>query len=301
MSQEVRGVIARSKGAPVELVTINVPDPGPGEAVVKIQACGVCHTDLHYREGGIGEDYPYLLGHEAAGVVESVGAGVVDLAPGDYVILNWRAVCGSCRACRRGRPWYCFATHNAKQKMTLDRRHRTVPGARHRRVHRQDAGGRGPVHQGRSGGPPRRRRVARLRRDGRAGRGDQHRQCRPGRFGGGDRLRWCRRGRDRRLPAGRGVQDHRDRHRRSQAGHGSRTRRDGRDQLQGHRSRGRDAGAHRRLRAGRGDRGGRAGPRPTNRRSTVAISPAPSSWWACRPRRCSWSCRCWTSSVAAAP
>ena len=119
MSQEVRGVIARSKGAPVELVTINVPDPGPGEAVVTIQACGVCHTDLHYREGGIGEDYPYLLGHEAAGLVESVGAGVADLAPGDYVILNWRAVCGSCRACRRGRPWYCFATHNAKQKMTL--------------------------------------------------------------------------------------------------------------------------------------------------------------------------------------
>ena len=120
MSQEVRGVIAASKGAPVELVTVNVPDPGPGEAVVKIQACGVCHTDLHYREGGIGDDYPYLLGHEAAGIVESVGAGVVDLAAGDYVILNWRAVCGTCRACRRGRPWYCFATHNAKQKMTLE-------------------------------------------------------------------------------------------------------------------------------------------------------------------------------------
>ncbi len=118
--QQVKGVIARSKGAPVELVTINVPDPGPGEAVVTIQACGVCHTDLHYREGGIGDDYPYLLGHEAAGIVESVGSEVHDLAPGDYVILNWRAVCGACRACLRGRPWYCFATHNAKQKMTLE-------------------------------------------------------------------------------------------------------------------------------------------------------------------------------------
>ena len=96
--QQVKGVIARSKGAPVELVTINVPDPGPGEAVVTIQACGVCHTDLHYREGGIGDDYPYLLGHEAAGIVESVGPEVHDLAPGDYVILNWRAVCGACRA-----------------------------------------------------------------------------------------------------------------------------------------------------------------------------------------------------------
>ncbi len=120
MPQTVQGVIARAKGAAVELVDIAVPDPGPGEAVVKVDACGVCHTDLHYREGGIGDDFPYLLGHEAAGVVESVGDGVNDVAPGDFVILNWRAVCGRCRACRRGRPWYCFDTHNAEQKMTLD-------------------------------------------------------------------------------------------------------------------------------------------------------------------------------------
>ncbi|CAA9321634.1 MAG: Formaldehyde dehydrogenase MscR, NAD/mycothiol-dependent / S-nitrosomycothiol reductase MscR [uncultured Friedmanniella sp.] len=120
MPQQVQGIIARSKGAPVELVTVVVPDPGPGEAVVVVQACGVCHTDLHYREGGIGDDYPYLLGHEAAGVVEAVGEGVTDVAPGDYVVLNWRAVCGECRACRRGRPWYCFDTHNATQKMTLE-------------------------------------------------------------------------------------------------------------------------------------------------------------------------------------
>jgi S-(hydroxymethyl)mycothiol dehydrogenase len=120
VSQQVQGVISRAKDAPVELVTINVPDPGPGEAVVDIQACGVCHTDLHYVQGGIGNDYPYLLGHEAAGVVEAVGEGVRDLQPGDYVILNWRAVCGTCRACKRGRPWYCFATFNATQKMTLD-------------------------------------------------------------------------------------------------------------------------------------------------------------------------------------
>ncbi|AOR36520.1 S-(hydroxymethyl)mycothiol dehydrogenase [Streptomyces fodineus] len=119
MTQQVRGVVARSKGAPVSLETILVPDPGPGEALVKIEACGVCHTDLHYREGGISEDFPFLLGHEAAGVVEAVGAGVTDVAPGDFVILNWRAVCGACRACLRGRPWYCFNTHNAKQKMTL--------------------------------------------------------------------------------------------------------------------------------------------------------------------------------------
>jgi S-(hydroxymethyl)mycothiol dehydrogenase len=103
----------------VEIATINVPDPGPGEAVVRVQACGVCHTDLHYREGGINDEFPFLLGHEAAGVVEAVGDGVDTVAPGDFVILNWRAVCGSCRACDRGEPWYCFATHNATQKMTL--------------------------------------------------------------------------------------------------------------------------------------------------------------------------------------
>ena len=119
MTHEVRGVVAPAKGAKVEVTTILVPDPGPGEALVRVQACGVCHTDLHYREGGIGDDYPYLLGHEAAGVVEAVGDGVTHVAPGDFVILNWRAVCGECRACKRGRPWYCFNTHNAKQKMTL--------------------------------------------------------------------------------------------------------------------------------------------------------------------------------------
>ncbi len=120
MTQQVRGAIVRSVGASVEVVTITVPDPGPGEVVVKVAACGVCHTDLHYREGGINDEFPFLLGHEAAGVVESVGAGVTEVAPGDFVILNWRAVCGQCRACRRGRPQYCFDTHNAAQKMTLE-------------------------------------------------------------------------------------------------------------------------------------------------------------------------------------
>ncbi len=118
MPQEVRGVISTAKGSPVEVTTIVVPDPDPGEAVVRVQACGVCHTDLHYREGGISDDFPFLLGHEAAGVVEEVGDGVTDVAPGDFVVLNWRAVCGDCRACRRGRPWYCFNTHNATQPMT---------------------------------------------------------------------------------------------------------------------------------------------------------------------------------------
>ncbi|MFD0444967.1 S-(hydroxymethyl)mycothiol dehydrogenase [Streptomyces indonesiensis] len=119
MTQQVRGVVAPGKGEKVRIETIVVPDASPGEAVVRIQACGVCHTDLHYREGGINDEFPFLLGHEAAGTVESVGEGVTEVAPGDYVILNWRAVCHECRACRRGRPWYCFNTHNAKQPMTL--------------------------------------------------------------------------------------------------------------------------------------------------------------------------------------
>jgi S-(hydroxymethyl)mycothiol dehydrogenase len=119
MAHEVRGVIAAEQGKPVTVTTVVVPDPGPGEALVAVQACGVCHTDLHYREGGIGQDFPYLLGHEAAGIVEAVGPDVTGIEPGDFVILNWRAVCGQCRACQRGRPWYCFATHNATQKMSL--------------------------------------------------------------------------------------------------------------------------------------------------------------------------------------
>ncbi|RYG78214.1 S-(hydroxymethyl)mycothiol dehydrogenase [Yimella sp. RIT 621] len=119
MPQTVKGVIARSKGAPVEVVDVIVPDPGPGEAVVAIEACGVCHTDLHYREGGINDEFPFLLGHEAAGRVEAVGEGVTEVKPGDFVVLNWRAVCGQCRACAKGKPWYCFDTANAKQKMTL--------------------------------------------------------------------------------------------------------------------------------------------------------------------------------------
>jgi S-(hydroxymethyl)mycothiol dehydrogenase len=119
MASSVAGIVAGGKGEPVRLTEVIVPDPGPGEALVRVQACGVCHTDLHYKLGGIGEDFPYLLGHEAAGVVEAVGPDVTGLEPGDFVILNWRAVCGQCRACKRGRPWYCFATHNATQKMTL--------------------------------------------------------------------------------------------------------------------------------------------------------------------------------------
>ena len=120
MIHQVTGVIARGKGYPVELTTIIVPDPGKGEALVRVKACGVCHTDLHYREGSINNDFPFLLGHEASGIIESVGEDVTSVQPGDFVILAWRAPCGSCRSCTRGYPWYCFSSRNATQSMTLD-------------------------------------------------------------------------------------------------------------------------------------------------------------------------------------
>lgn len=119
MPHQVRGIIAGAKGATVKLQDILVPDPGPGEALIRVKACGVCHTDLHYREGAINNEFPFLLGHEASGTVESVGDGVNNVAPGDFIIIAWRSPCGTCRSCLRGRPWYCFASRNAQQPMTL--------------------------------------------------------------------------------------------------------------------------------------------------------------------------------------
>ena len=120
MSETVKGVIARSKGAEVEVVDIVIPAPGPNDVVVKVQATGVCHTDLAYRDGAIADEFPFLLGHETAGVVDQVGSDVSHVEVGDFVVLNWRAVCGECRACRKGDPKNCFNTHNASQSMTLD-------------------------------------------------------------------------------------------------------------------------------------------------------------------------------------
>ena len=119
MPHQTQGVIAGGKGEPVRLETIVVPDPGPGEVLVRVQASGVCHTDLHYRDGAISDDFPFLLGHEAAGIIEQVGDGVENVVQGDFVILAWRAPCGTCRSCLRGRPWYCFDSRNATQPMTL--------------------------------------------------------------------------------------------------------------------------------------------------------------------------------------
>ena len=209
MPHEVQGVVARAKGQPVSLETVIVPDPGPGEALVQVQACGVCHTDLHYREGGINDDFPFLLGHEAAGVVEAVGEGVTEVAPGDFVILNWRAVCGQCRACLRGRPWYCFATHNATQKMTLADGTELVPALGIGAFLEKTLVAAGQCTKVDPEAPADRGRPARLRRHGRARRRAQHRQRRPRRHRRRHRLRRGRQRGDRRRAARRRDDDHR--------------------------------------------------------------------------------------------
>jgi S-(hydroxymethyl)mycothiol dehydrogenase len=117
VTTQARGVIVRSAGGPTSVEDFTVADPGPGEVLVRIEASGVCHTDLMYIDGDVGEDYPYLLGHEGAGVVEAVGPGVTEPTVGDYVILAWRAPCGHCRFCSIGQPSFCASSLNAVPKM----------------------------------------------------------------------------------------------------------------------------------------------------------------------------------------
>jgi S-(hydroxymethyl)mycothiol dehydrogenase len=120
-----RGVIAYKPGEPGVIEEFSVPYPGPGEALVRILASGVCHTDLSAKNGVFGTDYfPFLLGHEGAGIVEAVGQDVTNISKGDYVILAWRAPCGQCRFCLVGKPHLCAASLNAAQKMTT--KHGTV-------------------------------------------------------------------------------------------------------------------------------------------------------------------------------
>jgi S-(hydroxymethyl)mycothiol dehydrogenase len=116
MAVEGRGVVSRVAREPALVERMTIDDPGPGEVLVRIQASGVCHTDLHVKLG-TWEGFPFLLGHEGAGVVEKVGAGVDSPRVGDHVILAWRAPCGNCRFCRRGLPHLCAASLNAEKRM----------------------------------------------------------------------------------------------------------------------------------------------------------------------------------------
>jgi S-(hydroxymethyl)mycothiol dehydrogenase len=113
-----RGVVLTGVGE-LGLEEIDVDPPGPGEVQVRIEASGVCHSDLHVVETGWAHRLPVLLGHEGAGVVEAVGDGVESLAPGDRVVLGWRSPCGRCRWCERGDPRRCRTPPRAKGRLRL--------------------------------------------------------------------------------------------------------------------------------------------------------------------------------------
>lgn len=118
MTIKARGAVARIPDAPVEIEEFTLDDPGPRDVVVRILASGVCHTDLGLKTGTYGTDgFPFLLGHEGAGVVQEVGSAVTRVKVGDHVMLNWRAPCGECRFCLKGHHNYCASSHNAQNKM----------------------------------------------------------------------------------------------------------------------------------------------------------------------------------------
>jgi len=121
-----RGLVYAEPGTPPLVEEITLDPPGAAEVQVRVEACGVCHTDLHVVEtGGWGMKFPILLGHEGAGIVEEVGEGVTSVAPGDRVVIAWRAPCGdSCRSCKRGDPRRCSNNLRAKPRM-----HRAADGA----------------------------------------------------------------------------------------------------------------------------------------------------------------------------
>jgi S-(hydroxymethyl)mycothiol dehydrogenase len=118
MTIKARGAIARVPGAAVEIEDFTLDAPGPHDVVVRILASGVCHTDLGIKSGTYGTSgFPFLLGHEGAGVVEAVGSAVSRVKVGDHVMLNWRAPCGECRFCLKGEHNYCASSLHAEGKM----------------------------------------------------------------------------------------------------------------------------------------------------------------------------------------
>jgi S-(hydroxymethyl)mycothiol dehydrogenase len=112
-----RGVVYAEAGAEPVVEEIVLDPPGPQEVQVRIEACGLCHTDVHVIEtGGWGMDFPILLGHEGAGIVEEVGSGVTSVQPGDRVVVAWRAPCRKCRSCKRGDPRRCSSALHAEPR-----------------------------------------------------------------------------------------------------------------------------------------------------------------------------------------
>ena len=104
-----RAAILFEAGQKLEVREVDVQDPGPGEVRIQMVAGGVCHSDLHVMTGHLSAPLPAILGHEGAGIVADVGAGVTSVRPGDHVIPLWRLSCGECEYCTGGRPALCPA------------------------------------------------------------------------------------------------------------------------------------------------------------------------------------------------
>jgi S-(hydroxymethyl)glutathione dehydrogenase / alcohol dehydrogenase len=109
----VRAVVLTAVGAPMRIAEIDLPEPGPGQVRVRLAAAGVCHSDLSLSDGTLRQPVPAVLGHEGAGTVVSVGAGVTRVRPGDAVVLNWSPSCGACRFCTGGEPYLCVHAGDA--------------------------------------------------------------------------------------------------------------------------------------------------------------------------------------------
>lgn len=110
----MKAAVLRANDAPLEIEEIQIDDPGPGEVLLKTAASGICHSDLHVIEGGLPLPPPCVLGHEPAGIVEAVGQGVTDVAPGDHVIACISRWCGVCRFCTEGRPYLCLSSYEGR-------------------------------------------------------------------------------------------------------------------------------------------------------------------------------------------
>jgi S-(hydroxymethyl)glutathione dehydrogenase/alcohol dehydrogenase len=117
----IRAAVLDRPGVPVRIETLELDPPGPGEVRVRMAAAGVCHSDLHVRDGEWEREGPIVLGHEGSAIVEAVGEGVAaafpELRPGVLVALAWLIPCGSCRACRSGRVWSCSASPSYTHRM----------------------------------------------------------------------------------------------------------------------------------------------------------------------------------------
>ena len=105
--QEIRAAVIEAAGSPASIETLRLDDPGPGEVLVRMAASGVCHSDLHVRDGHWERPGPIVLGHEGAGIIEAVGAGIDPSVVGRLAALSWYAPCLVCRECQRGRQWLC--------------------------------------------------------------------------------------------------------------------------------------------------------------------------------------------------